>query len=346
MRPLAFTLLRELSHQHFVSGARLAEKHGVSRSAVSDALRDATDAGIGIFSLTRKGYRLAAPLELLDVDHIRTDLGATAKRVNVELLADIDSTNSELMRRAAAGAPGGMCLAAEVQTAGRGRRGRAWHSALGASLTFSLLWRFDKGAAQLGGLSLVVGLAVLRALRSLGDPGPVLKTMDPDRISLKWPNDIVAGDAKLAGVLIETQGDMLGPTYVVIGVGINVNLSASLKSSIDQPATDINALSDHLPSRNQLLARTLQELVGALDVFQETGFRTFKAAWREHHVLHGKPVRVQFADGSMVDAMVKDVADDGALIVSVKGKDLHITAGEVSLRAAEPKAHTKAKPNK
>ena len=334
MRPLAFSLLRDLSHEHFVSGARLAEKYGVSRSAVSDALRDVSDAGIGIFSLTRKGYRLAAPIEMLDLERIRAALGTTAKRVDVEVLADIDSTNAELMRRAIAGAPGGRCLAAELQTAGRGRRGRSWHSALGSSLTFSLLWRFDRGAAQLGGLSLVVGLAVLRALRNIEDAG----LRDPGGIGLKWPNDIVAGDAKLAGVLIETQGDMLGPTTVVIGIGINVNLSDALKMSIDQPATDVNTVCDQLPSRNRLLALLLRELVAVLDTFGETGFESLKAEWRQHHVLHGKPVRVLFGDGSAVDATVNDVADDGTLVVTAKGKQLHVTAGEVSLRATTGKA--------
>ena len=330
MRPLAFTLLRELSHEHFISGARLAEKYGVSRSAISDALRDASDAGIGIFSLTRKGYRLAAPIELLDVERIRALLGATAKRVDVEVLADIDSTNSELMRRAITGAPSGMCLVAELQTAGRGRRGRGWHSALGASLTFSLLWRFDKGVAQLGGLSLVVGLAVLRALHKIG-------LRDPESAGLKWPNDIVAGGAKLAGVLIETQGDMLGPTTVVIGIGLNVNLSDALKMNIDQPATDVRSLCEQTPSRNRLLACVLQELVIVLDEFRQAGFRPFKSAWQRHHILHGKAVRVLFGDGSAHDATVKDVADDGALIVTVKGKELHVTAGEVSLRVAKVK---------
>ncbi len=329
MRPLAFSLLRDLSHEHFTSGVRLAEKYGVSRSAISDAIRDASDAGIDIFSLTRKGYRLAAPIELLDVDRIHAALGATAKRVDIEVLTSIDSTNAELLRRANLGAPGGMCLAAEMQTAGRGRRGRTWHSALGASLTFSLLWRFDKGVAQLGGLSLVVGLAVLRALRNIGG----VDLRDSHCVGLKWPNDIVAGDAKLAGVLIETQGDMLGPATVVIGIGINVNFRDSLKMHIDQPVADVNSLCGKPPSRNRLLARVLQELVVALDEFRETGFSTFKAAWREVHALHGKPVRVLFSDGSAVDAIAKDVADDGALIVTIKGKALHVVAGEVTLRS-------------
>jgi BirA family biotin operon repressor/biotin-[acetyl-CoA-carboxylase] ligase len=325
MRPLAFSLLRDLSHEYFVSGARLAEKYGVSRSAVSDALRDAMESGIGIFSLTRKGYRLAAPIELLEVARIRSSLGAAAKRVDVEVLASIDSTNAELMRRAVAGAPAGMCLAAEMQTAGRGRRGRPWHSALGESLTFSLLWRFDQGAAQLGGLSLAVGLAVLDALLDCG-------LRDADRVGLKWPNDIVASGAKLGGVLIETQGDMLGPTSVVIGIGINLRLGDALKKSIDQPVTDLATLSDTLPSRNRLLARMLEELVRVVDTFQKEGFSALKSAWQAHHVLHGKNVRVAHADGGIMEAMVKDVAADGALVVTFKGREMRVTAGEVSLR--------------
>ncbi len=117
-------MLNDLSHEHFISGARLAEKYGVSRSAVSDALRDASEAGIGIFSLTRKGYRLAAPLELLDVEIIRTALGATAARFDVAVLASIDSTNAELSRRAALDAPSSLCVVAESQTAEHERRGR------------------------------------------------------------------------------------------------------------------------------------------------------------------------------------------------------------------------------
>ncbi len=329
MRPLTYSLLRDLSHEHFISGAKLAEKYGVSRSAISDALHDASEGGIGIFSLTRKGYRLAEPIELLDLDRIHAALGKSANRVDVEVLATIDSTNSELMRRAIAGAPSGMCIVSESQTSGRGRRGRMWHSALGSSLTFSLLWRFDRGAAQLAGLSLVVGLAVSRALANLADAS----LRDPGSIGLKWPNDLVAGGAKLAGVLIESQGDMLGPTSVVIGIGINVNLTEAMRASIDQPATDVRMLCDRPPSRNLMLARVLQELVVVLDEFQRSGFRTFKSTWTAQHILHGKPVRVLHVDGSTIDATVKGVADDGVLVVTVKGKDLHIAAGEVSLRA-------------
>ncbi len=327
MRPLAFQLLRELSHEHFVSGARLAEKFGVSRSAVSDALHDASEAGIDIFSLTRRGYRLAEPVELLDLSHIRRALGASAKRLDVDLVESSASTNSELMQRAIAGAPSGSCLVAEIQTAGRGRRGRVWQSAFGGSLTFSVLWRFDKGAAQLGGLSLVVGLAVLRALRASG--------VGEADVALKWPNDVVSGHRKLAGILIESQGDMLGPTAVVIGIGINIQLPESLRESVDQPVADVYGLVGNSVSRNTLLAAVLRELVALLDQFQAQGFPALKKEWTAVHALHGKPVRVLNGDGAILEALVRDVADDGSLVVAHHGRDVMLSSGEVSLRGVK-----------
>jgi BirA family biotin operon repressor/biotin-[acetyl-CoA-carboxylase] ligase len=329
MRPLAFQLLRELSHQRFTSGVALAEKFGVSRTAVSDALHDAGEAGVEIFSLTRRGYRLAAPIELLNLDTLRSALGASAKRLNLDVVESIASTNTELMTRAAAGAPSGSCLAAEMQTAGRGRRGRVWQSAFASSLTFSLLWRFDRGAAHLGGLSLVVGLAVIRALRELDITNDV---------ALKWPNDVLAGHRKLAGVLIESQGDMLGPTAVVVGAGINVRLPHALKEAIDQAVTDVDAVAGTTVSRNMLLVAVLRQLVDALDEFQRTGFTAFKDEWISFHALHGRPVRVLHADGSVVEATVSGVADDGSLLVRQNGRELALASGEISLRAGDASA--------
>ena len=324
MRPLIFQLLRELSHERFISGVRLAEKFGVSRSVVSNALHEAGEAGVEIFSLTRRGYRLAQPIELLDLDRIRPQLGTLSNRVDVEVIETIDSTNTELMKGAIAGAPSGAVLVAEIQTEGRGRRGRIWQSAFGASLTFSLLWRFQKGAAQLGGLSLVVGLATLRALHQLG--------IGNDSVQLKWPNDVVVGARKLAGVLLESQGDMLGPTAVVIGIGINIDLPVQVIARIDQPVTDVQRVAGDTVSRNQLLAEVLRQLVMMLDVFEVNGFAPFKSEWTRAHALHQRPVRVINGDGGSVDAIVRGVADDGSLEVFQDGRDRLLASGEVSLR--------------
>ena len=324
MRPLSFQLLRELSHERFTSGTKLAAQFGVSRTLVSEALREASDAGVEIFSLTRRGYRLAEPFEPLDLTRIRKILGANAVRVDINIAESMPSTNSELMARAGLGAPSGTCIATEMQTAGRGRRGRTWQSAPGASLTFSLLWRFEKGAPQLGGLSLAVGLAVLRALRKLG--------ADAADIKLKWPNDIVCGAHKLGGVLIETQGDMLGPTAAVIGIGLNVQLPEALKESIDQPVCDVASLMATPISRNTLFATVVAELIAILDQFQAGGFRALKAEWLAVHALQGKHVNVLAGDGKTIHADVTGVNDDGSLILLQQGRETALSSGEVSLR--------------
>jgi BirA family transcriptional regulator, biotin operon repressor / biotin---[acetyl-CoA-carboxylase] ligase len=334
LRPLAFKLLAELSAEHFTSGVALAKKFNVSRSAISDALKDATDAGIEIFSLTRRGYRLATPIDLLDIDSIRLAMGDKSRRLDVDVLPTTGSTNTELLARAAAGAGSGTCVATEIQTAGRGRRGRAWQSQFASSLTFSLLWRFEKGAAALGGLSLVVGLALVRALRQVG----VRDAM------LKWPNDVIVSGEKLAGILIETQGDMLGPTAAIIGVGVNVRLPPVLKQSIDQPATDVAShLNVHLNvqiARNELLAAMLRELVLVLDEFSEHGFKYFKSDWLPLHALQEQIVTVRQTNAVDREAIVKGIADDGALIVEFSDQPARtqtLTSAEISIRMTENK---------
>jgi BirA family transcriptional regulator, biotin operon repressor / biotin---[acetyl-CoA-carboxylase] ligase len=343
LRPLAFKLLTELSAEHFTSGVALAKKFNVSRSAISDALKDATEAGVEIFSLTRRGYRLATPIDLLDIDSVREAIGDKAHRLNVDILPAIGSTNTELLARAASGAASGTCVAAEIQTAGRGRRGRAWQSQFASSLTFSLLWRFEKGAAALGGLSLVVGLALVRALRQAGLSDAMLK----------WPNDVIVNGEKLAGILIETQGDMLGPTAAVIGVGVNVRLPPALKQSIDQPATDVAShLNVHLNvqiARNELLAAMLRELVVVLGDFSEHGFKFFKSDWLQLHALQAQIVTVRQIDVVDREAMVKGIADDGALIAEFSdqpGRTQTLTSAEISIRMTENKkqSSTRAAP--
>ena len=324
MRPLVFQVLRALSAQHFVSGAALASALGVSRSAISDALMQATANGVNIFKVTRRGYRLAEHLDLLDIEQARRQLGRAAQRFNIHVVETTESTNTELTKQAAAGAPSGTCIAAEIQTKGRGRRGREWKSALATSLTFSLLWRFDRGAAQLGGLSLAVGLAIVRALRLMG----------ANKVALKWPNDILLEGKKMGGVLIETQGDMLGPTAVVIGIGLNVRLPVSLIAELDQPVANLQSQLTGSISRSALLAAILKEQVSVLEEFGKTGFAALHDEWIACHSLHDRPIRVIFDNGDGVDAVVRDVAADGSLIVDSAAGRMLLSSGEISVREA------------
>ena len=324
MGPLTFRSLRLLADGRFHSGEQVARQLDRSRAALSEALKGAADLGIEVFSVPGKGYRLAEPIEFLDVHAIVGGLGPVASRVRLTLLDEVDSTSTRLTSLAQAGAPSGTCVAAEWQRAGRGRRGRAWQAGLGASLTFSLLWRFEQGPGQLAGLSLALAVAVARALERAGVRG----------VGVKWPNDLVHDWKKLGGILVETSGEMLGPTAVILGVGLNYRLGDALARRIDQPATDVASCGGDLPSRNALLAGVLAELVASLERFGRDGFAAFRDDWKARHAYAGRLVTVLAADRPAREAKVLDVAEDGALVVAADGSTERLTSAEISLRPA------------
>ncbi|TMH46762.1 MAG: biotin--[acetyl-CoA-carboxylase] ligase, partial [Betaproteobacteria bacterium] len=206
--PLGFTLLRRLSDGEVHSGEALATSIGMTRARVSQVLKAAESAGFELERIRGRGYRLIEPVRFLDRAAIARALGGSAEKVSIEVADSIDSTSSELLRRSARASVHRRLLVAEVQTAGRGRRGRSWTSVAGGSLAFSLGWRFEQGAGFLAGLSLAVGVALARALEADGFSD----------IALKWPNDLLYRHCKIGGILIEISGDALGPSLAVIGV--------------------------------------------------------------------------------------------------------------------------------
>ena len=318
-------LLAALSSDHAVSGAELARQLNVTRAAVWKQIEHLRDLGAPIEGAAGSGYRLTWPLELLDAERIRSELDG-ASRQRLQALAvhwQIDSTNTELQRRAANASGVEACLA-ETQTAGRGRRGRTWQSPLGGNLYFSLLRRFDGGMATLSGLSLVVGIAVVEALADCGVA----------EVGLKWPNDVLAEGRKLAGILVELGGEFLGPCHAVIGIGINLRLPAEARARIDQPAIDIASLHDgKIPSRNRLAARLIARLIDALDRFESQGFAAFAPTYARSDLLRERPVRV-VAAGASNEGIAAGVDERGALIVRHGKIITHYDSAEISVRAA------------
>ena len=325
MKPLASSVLRRLADGEFHSGEALARALDVSRASVWHAVRELEGAGLEIYKVHGRGYRLPQPLVLLDRAAVERHLGAHAGRFTLDVRDAVDSTNTRLGELGAAGAASGTVLAAEWQPGGRGRLGRAWHAGLGEALTFSLLWRFPRGAAALSGLPLAIGVALARALEAQG-AGPV---------GLKWPNDVLWRGAKLAGILIELAGDALGPTAAVIGIGINVRLAAATRERIAQPAADLETACGAVPDRNRLLAGVLAELGGLLDAFSREGFAPLSAEWLRRHAHQGKRVTLLLPDGSRQAGRASGVAEDGSLLLETRAgiiKRFH--SGEVSLRPA------------
>lgn len=326
MNTLTFPILRLLADGRFHSGEAIAQHFKVSRTTVWNALQEAEALGVQIFSVRGRGYRLPEPIQLLERDAVLEAIGEQRAWFRLELHDHLESTNSYLMKLAAQNAAHASCVAASLQTRGRGRRGRAWQAGLGASLTFSLLWRFQSGAAALSGLSLAVGVALIRAMRSLGI----------EQTQLKWPNDLVVQyqgrHRKLAGILIELQGDMEGPSAAVIGIGINLRLPEQVKKHIDQPATDLAALSRQWQNPSQLLGLLLRHLAETLSVFEQQGFAAISEEWTAYHAYHNQTVRMLLPDGRETQGVARGVADDGILLVETTSGIQRFSAGEISLR--------------
>ncbi len=262
-------------------------------------------------------------MPFLDRGAILAALGPAASRLKIEVADSVDSTSSELLRRAARQTVDRHVLLTEWQTAGRGRRGRAWTAVAGGSLTFSLGWRFEQGAGFLAGLSLAVGVALCRALDAAGFKD----------IQLKWPNDLVHRHCKIGGILIEISGDALGPALAVIGVGLNVRLPSTARRDIAQPVTDLFSIDrDRALDRNRLLAFILAELTALLERYARDGFAPFVAEWQRRHALQKKPVRVLLPDGSVAAGDVVGVDASGALVLDQRGRRIRFVSGEVSLR--------------
>jgi BirA family transcriptional regulator, biotin operon repressor / biotin---[acetyl-CoA-carboxylase] ligase len=323
MKSLTFAVLRLLADGEFHSGEDLAHKLDISRASICNALKEVDKAGLNLFKIRGRGYRLAEPLQWLDTTKIASALRVQAGRFNLELIDCADSTNTLLMQKAALGAVHGSVIAAELQKHGRGRRGRSWHADLGGALTFSLLWRFNQGMGFLSGLSLAVGVALLRALKSLG----------VDSMTLKWPNDVLHHNCKLAGILIEAQGDVLGPSFAVIGIGINLKLSERTRELIGQPATDLYSITGVMPERNLVLGCVLGNLAQVLDIFTARGFGGLREEWVEHHAYHNKNVRIMLPDNAAEEGMVTGVDNEGALLIKTRGGERRYSTGEISLRA-------------
>ncbi len=318
-----FALLQILADGHFHSGEVLGDQLGVTRAAIWKQLRGLESLGLSIHAVRGRGYRLAQPLEFLQVEQIRNLLTPSAHECLplLDVLHEIDSTNTYLKTRAVQGAASGTVCLAEWQRAGRGRQGRVWVSPFGCNLYLSLLWRFAAGPAALAGLSLAAGVALVQALRDCVD----------GEFGLKWPNDLWWRGRKLGGILVEIAGEASGPSYAIIGIGLNVRMPDDAAGDIGQPWVDLYRISHEQPSRNALAAAVLNRLVDGLQTFESQGLKTFVEAWRELDVTAGKAVQLHLPTG-IIDGHAHGIDDDGALLIQV-GNDLRrYASGEISLR--------------
>lgn len=318
-------LIRLLSDGDFHSGEQLGERLGVSRTAVWKQLKKLEAMDIPLEAVKGLGYRLAEPLELLDGATIVSGLSRNSRHHLARLFVEqaLPSTNQYLRERFEQGAGHGEVCLAESQSAGRGRRGRGWTCPWGHGLLLSLGWRFEGGAAVLEGLSLAIGVAAAEVLERHGM-----------QVALKWPNDILVEQQhsyrKLAGILLEISGDVAGPCEVIVGLGINVSLPASVRAHIDQP---VAAVHDQLPelSRNQLASELVEAMLDLLARFEAEGFRPWQAAWNQRNAHAGKEVEVSQGERRYT-AEVDGVDASGNLLVRTATGIERLAGGEISVR--------------
>ncbi len=321
----AFSILRLLTDGVFHTESALTKQLGYSDVNITNALKDINRLGIEIINLSGYGYCWRNPILWLNLNSILENPADNSKYYHIKILDSIDSTNNYLIN----GIDGYYCnnnyipvVAAEFQTNGRGRQGHTWHTGLGDSLTFSLRWYFEKNASALSGLSLVIGIAIVR----------VLKYFSISDVNLKWPNDIYYNSQKLAGVLIETRRETLTSIFAVIGIGINFNLSEIVKSSIGRKVTDLLEITGKCLNRNLIFGILLSELHDVLINFEKYGFTYFKKEWISYHAYEGKSITLNLPNNCVIEGTVDGVNNDGSLCLITSMGRASFSVGAISMR--------------
>ena len=313
-------ILARLSDGAFHSGAALARDLGRSRTAVWKGVRGLTDAGLDIFAVRGRGYRLAERVDLLDAGLIRRDMegGAAAALNRLDVFFALASTNDFLLQQPRLHA---CAVLAEYQTAGRGRRGNRWLSPPASGICLSLGWRFESAPDCLMMLSLFSAVAVVRALQSCRITG----------VGLKWPNDMVHDGRKLGGILVESRGQIAGAVDVVVGLGLNVRLPAHAGAALDQPVTDLASVAGAVPSRNRLAATLIGQLLRMCRDGQAGDTRGYLEEWRRHDTCRGRTGRLRLPDRELTGRIL-DIDERGLLIMQIAGREQRFSSGELSLR--------------
>ncbi|HHZ70193.1 MAG TPA: bifunctional biotin--[acetyl-CoA-carboxylase] ligase/biotin operon repressor BirA [Methylococcaceae bacterium] len=320
-------ILVALSDGQFHSGSDLSETLGISRSAICKQINTLDDLGLKYSAISGKGYRLFQAIELLDETMIRAHLsaGVVSQIAAIDCLDVVDSTNNYLLTHGQTQPALSQICLAEFQTAGRGRRGKQWVSPFGQNVYLSLSWQFFCGVTALAGLSLGIGVCLVR----------VIKALTGIEVGLKWPNDIFWQGKKLGGILVELTGDMEGPCSVVVGLGLNRALSDDEATAIDQDWVDLHRILGHknVP-RNKLIAELINELIPFMAAFEQEGIGALINEWRRYDCLVGQAAELQLGN-NIISGTISGINDSGHLLLTqANGETQAYNSGEVSVDIA------------
>ena len=324
MNTTSHQVLEILASGECLSGEVIGRQLGISRMAVSKAVKRLGGCNVPISSISGRGYRLLRDIHLYDrlrIDSLLKQHGCS--NCQLHILETVPSTSDYLLELVRTPEfPGSVCLT-ERQDEGRGRRERRWVSTPYRNITMSIAWQFDNGMADLAGLGVAAGITIVQTLHAFG--------LDQE-IGLKWPNDIVWKDRKLGGLLIDVRGEHDGPCMAVLGFGLNLSLSDSDAEAIDQPFTTLETIHSEPIDRNALAAALVHKLTAMFEDYPANGFSTWHGQWPPHDRLLHRPVVVIRGDERMYGTS-QGINEQGALLVSLdSGEPAHFFSGEVSLR--------------
>ena len=306
-----------------LSGEALGKKLGVSRAAIWKCVHGLRRQGYVIDSSPRKGYWLVSCPDLLLPEEIRRGLAAQSFGKRIIYRDECASTQDIAAELARGGEPEGLVVIAEAQTQGRGRKGRGWISTPGAGVCLSVILKPGLKPSQIVQIPLVAGLAAARAIRA--ESG-----LKPD---IKWPNDILIGSKKVAGILTEMSCELDRINHIILGIGINVN---TRKSDLPEPvravATSLCAECGHKISRVALVQRFLTELEVVYGRYLAGGFESIRQEWKSLSRTIGSQVEITDG-GKPLTGKALDIDSDGFLLLKTDdGHTERIVAGDVSLR--------------
>lgn len=322
-------LLKALADGEIHSGEELAAQLNVTRAAVWKKIQQLMTLGVAVEKIHAKGYRLNAPLDLLDEQLLIDSLQIQSAVATLTVPFSTASTNLlafEQLKTHPAAREAHVVLA-EHQSAGRGRRGKVWQSPVAGNLYLSVAWRYDAGIQVLSGMSVAIGVAVAQVLNKL---------LATNEFQLKWPNDIWWRDHKVAGILIEVQGDATSECACVIGLGVNVapkNQWAEQMAGLRwQTLADIaKELGITVPDRNTLALKLSHAIIEVCKTYDVVGIEGYLDEFAKLDALSAREVVVDTAQGLLV-GRAKGIDRQGLLCVEFDGVTQSLNAAEVSLR--------------
>lgn len=314
-------LVQILSDGDYHTGSNLGNALGISRSAVWKIIGQLQDFGIPIDKHKAKGYRLPHRLSLLSEATIRQQLSEFLNhQFEFTLYSITDSTNARLKATSCAPNDKVDVLLAEQQTQGRGRFNRHWHSPFGSNIYLSSRWTFAKDVSQLSGLSLIVSLAIAKAL----------KNYCAQDFKIKWPNDILHQGQKLAGALIEITAESNGLATLIIGIGLNANMT-ECPHDMGQDWTSLQRITKTYHDRNQIIAQILEQLYHYLQTFTHNSFENYIKEWQSFDYLYGQKICLHHHQNTY-QGVAKGINQHGNLLIELPNGNIKaFSSGDTTL---------------